>query len=404
MLALRIAFRYLIGLRKSSTVQRLSVLSFVGVTLGSMAMLIVLSAFNGFEDLLHKLYHFQDPDFRIVSASSRTFTVSGMQWQAVSKLDHLASFYQVVEDKAALSYGDGQMVVEVTGVDPEVLKVSRLDSTLIAGNFSLGNDTLPLSLVSIPVQQALNVSLKDHFSYLQLSYPKRKKLLNLGSGRILNKLNVRPSGILRLEENRIYLPLNEVRELMDKPNGATSLFVFVKDPERWEEVKTALKELFPSPYQVLDETEQHADLFRIMKIEKLFVFLAVGFIILISTFNLFVSCSMLVLDKQRDIHILSAIGMPSGKVGDIIRNVGLLVTVLGLAIGLLLGWALCFLQQRYGFVPLGMASTLLQSYPIDIKLLDFLWISLWVVGSGFIALIKPYKMASRFALSHQRPV
>lgn len=403
MLPLKIALRYLLGLRKSSTVQRLSLLSFLGVTLGSMAMLIVLSAFNGFEMLLQRLYHFQDPDFKVVSSISRTFEIQPNQSKALAALDSKLVSFDVLEDKVALTYGDGQMVVELTGISPKMVKSSRLDSVLALGNFSLGEDTLPMTLVAIPVQQALNISVSDHFTYLQLAYPKRKKLLNIGSGKIYNKLNIRPSGILRIEENRIFVPLAKVRELMDKPSGVTCLHIFVRNKEDKNLIYRLLKKIFPDPWQVLDETEQHADLFKIMQIEKLFVFLAVGFIILISTFNLFVSCSMLVLDKQKDIHILSAIGMPSEAVGQVIRNVGILVTIFGLVLGLFLGWILCSLQQHYGFVPLGMESTLLESYPIDIKWFDLVWIALWVLGSGLLALIKPYQMAASFAQSTRRP-
>ena len=397
MLTLRIAFRYLVSLRRASTVQRLSVLSFVGVLLGSMAMLIVLSAFNGFEALLQNLYHFQDPDIKIVNSSKRTFELNDEQKNAFAKFRNIAYAFEVLEDKVALNFGDGQMVVSVVGIHPDFVKISRLDSVMIAGKFLLGEDSIPFGLVSIPVQEALNISLNDPFSYLQLAYPKRKKLLNIGSGKIFNKLNLRPSGVVRLEENVVYAPLDAVRLLMDRPVGMNSLQIFVKDYSALNKTENELKTLFPAPFQVLNETAQHADLFKIMQIEKLFVFLAVGFIILISTFNLFVSCSMLVLDKQKDIRILDAIGMKAKNVGTIIWLVGLLVTGFGLFFGLLLGLILCLLQQHFGFVPLGMESTLLKSYPIEIKAFDFVLIGLWVLLSSMLALIKPYQMAVAYA-------
>lgn len=397
MLSIRIAFRYLISLRKTSTVQRLSALSFVGVLLGSLAMLVVLSAFNGFEALLKNLYHHQDPDLKIVSKTDRTFNLTQNLSNRLSGFDNIAYAFEVLEDKVALTYGEGQMVVNVVGISPDMVKASRLDSTLVAGKFILGVDSMPFGLVSIPIQQALSISLKDHFAYMQLAYPKRKKMLNLGSGKIFNKLNLRPSGIIRLEENTLYAPLEDVRILMDKPVGMNSLQIYVKDERKLAQTEKQLKQLFPRSFDVLNETAQHADLFKIMKIEKLFVFLAVGFIILISTFNLFVSCSMLVLDKQKDIKILSALGMEAPEIGSIIRSVGLLVTGFGLVLGLAFGWILCFLQQQYGFVPLGMESTLLKSYPIEINGFDFVWIGFWVFGSGMLALLKPYRMAAAFA-------
>lgn len=401
MLAIKIATRYLIALRKASTVQILSGLSFAGIMLGSMAMLIVLSAFNGFETLLRQLYHFQDPDINITSASRKTFEVDSVKLAEISSISGVSSVFEIISDKAAIRYGEGQMVVELVGVPENFLQVSRLDTLLQSGNFSLRNGKEVNCLVSIGVKNALNINLKDPFGYVQILYPRQKKILQLGTTKLFNTLNAQPSGVIRLDENRLYVPILEARNLMDKPIGMNQLQIFIKEKSNISSIKEKIKTSLGPEFLVQDEYEQHGDLFRVMKIERLFVLLALGFIIIISCFNLFVSCSMLVIDKKRDIWILATMGMPESGIRKIILHTGGLITVFGLMVGLLLGWGVCWFQKEFGFVPLGMSSSMIQAYPVDVQLFDFLTVSLWVFISGFLALIYPGISAIRFSRKYQ---
>jgi lipoprotein-releasing system permease protein len=402
MLALTIAFRYLIALRKASTVQILTVLSFVGILLGSMAMLVVLSAFNGFETLLRDIYHFQDPDLKITSKRQKTFFLDSIQLKKISEIPGIGRAFELVSDKAAIRYGDGQMVVEVVGIPDEFLKFCRMDTLLYEGKYAFEPHSDAKSLVSIGVKQSLNINLNSPFEYIQLLYPKQKKLLQLGTNKIFNSLNVKPSGIIRMDENRVYIPLQDARIFMDKPNGATQVQIFVLDQAELASIKSSVKKILGDDFLVLDENEQHGDLFRVMKIERLFVLLALGFIILISCFNLFVSCSMLVIDKQKDIRIFSAMGMPPSQIRQLVMQTGGLISLFGLLGGLAFGWAICWLQQEFGFVPLGMSTTLIRAYPVDIQAFDFLIVSLWVVLAGYLALIYPGKMAVHFSKRFQQ--
>lgn len=402
MLTLTIAFRYLVALRKASTVQILTLLSFLGILLGSMAMLVVLSAFNGFETLLRDIYHFQDPDLKISSIGHNTFKVDSLKMEKISRIPTIGQAFELVSDKAAIRYGEGQMVVEVVGIPEDFLKYCRLDTLLHDGKYGFDFKTEEKALVSIGVQQSLNINLKSPFEFIQLLYPKKKKLLQLGTNKIFNSLNIKPSGVIRMDENRLYIPMADARILMDKPAGATQIQVFVNDRTKLEQTKRAIREILGDGYLILDENEQHGDLFRVMKIERLFVLFALGFIILISCFNLFVSCSMLVIDKQKDIRIFSAMGMPPSQIRQVVMQTGGLISFFGLLGGLAFGWAICMLQLHYGFVPLGMSTTEIRAYPIDIQLFDFLVVALWVVLAGFLALIYPGKMAVHFSKRFQQ--
>jgi len=394
MLVLKIATRYLLALRKASTVQVLSLLSFLGILFGTMAMVIVLSAFNGFEDLLKSVYHFQDPDLRIEAAKGKYFEIPTEKRNEIQKIKGMKGTFEVLADKASLQYGDGQMVVEIIGIEPDFVKVSRLDTSVKTGVFELQGKEGLRALVSIGIQQSLNISLQNVFESIKLAYPKRTKIWKTATGKIFNTRSLPVAGIVQMDENRVYLPLSLARELMEKPKGMNYLDVYLTDENsESDKIKAELEAVLGPGFVVKNETEQHSDLYKIMRIEKLFVFLALGFIILISTFNLFVSSTMLVLDKTRDLKILSAMGFSPQKSAVLIRLTGLIISFFGLNLGLFFGIGLCLLQKQFGFIPLGMASTMIRDYPVSVHLGDLFLIGLWVMISSYLAMIIPSKRA-----------
>lgn len=395
MLTLQIALRYIISMRKASTVHLLSWISFLGVALGTMAMVVVLSAFNGFEKLLTEIYHRQDPDLLVSSTQGKSFTLANEQLSRIKALPGCKSAFQVLRDKIAIEYGDGQMVAEVLGVENGYENISRLDTLVKHGSFELFHPTEARILLSIGIQQALNIQLSNNFDFVKLSYPRKKKLLKLGTSKIFNTQALRPIGIVQLDENRVYIPLALARSLMEKPEGANQLDIFVQNPSQLTEVKAGILKILGSEFTVKDELEQHADLYKILKIEKLFVFLALGFIILISTFNLFVCASMLVIDKSKDLKTLVALGMPPNGLQQIIKWAGATIALSGLALGLMVGFIICLIQRHYGIVPLGMSTTTVTAYPIDPQLVDFVLVSVWVTSISILALYKPAAQAAR---------
>ena len=399
MLVFRIAFRYVLALRKFSTTQILSLLAFLGIFLGSMSMVIVLSAFNGFETLLKQIYHHQDPDLKIESLKGKTFKLDSSTIQKMARISGLKSVQSCLSDKASLQYGDGQMVVELVGVQPDFVSVSRMDSLVKKGDFLIQKGGNSFGLVSESVRNALQINLNNQFEFLELSYPKRKKLLKLGTSKIFNTLNLGIAGFIQIDEPRVYAPIESVRQIMDKEDGLSYLEIYTNQGSDLERIKAEIQKIIGKDFSIKNEIEQHADLFKILKIEKLFVFLALGFIILISSFNLFVSCSMLVIDKKKDLFTLMALGLKPEKVSGIIRYAGGIIAVLGLIPGLLLGFGFCLAQKWYGFVPLGMTSTLVEAYPIDIQAFDFILIAVWVAVIALAAVFNPSKKAPLLALN-----
>lgn len=362
-------------------------------------MILVLSAFNGFEGLLRKVYHFQDPDFRAEARTGKFFQLPESSISKIRSLEGVAGVFQVLRDKASLQYGDGQMVVEVVGIDPEMVRVSRLDTSVKQGSFSLRDGELAEAIISIGIRNALNVSLKDDFTFLKLLYPKRKKVLRMGSGKIFNQIAFSPSGVVQMDEVRMYAPISKIRQLMDKPSGMNSLDIYLKPGIDSETIRSDLEAILGKTCFIFDENQQHADLYKVLRIEKLFVFLALGFLILISTFNLFVSSTMLVLEKQKDIRIFAAMGFSPERIGNVIRASGAIIAFTGLCGGMMLGLAICWIQIRFGLVPLGMETTIIDAYPIEIQWEDVLAIGTWVIISGGLAVLVPARKAVAFAKS-----
>jgi len=397
-LVIRIALRYLLALRRASTVQLLSTLSLLGVFLGSMSLLLVLSAFNGFESLLRSVHHHQDPDLRILPAKGKSFSLPAEKWQAIRNLNGLLGAFEILSDKASIQYGEGQMIAGVFAADPAYFFLCRLDTTLRAGKYSVKAGEPDFGLVSEGIRQSLQVSFNDVFTFLKLAYPKKSKILKPGSGKIFNTLVIKPLGSLAIDDNRVFIPLSAGRRLMEKPSGCHFIDVFLHAGTGKESIRMELSSLLGPEYLVLDENELHADLYKVMKIEKLFVFLAVGFIILISGFNLFVSSSMMVLNKTKDFSILAALGMESGQFGVIIRATGLFLVLAGLLPGLAAGAGLVFLQQTYGMIPLGMSSTQILAYPVELQFSDALAVCVWVLFSGLLALMVPAARAAALRL------
>lgn len=398
-LVFRIAFRYLRALRRASTVQILSALSVTGVFLGSMAMLIVLSAFNGFEGLLRTVYHHQDPDLRILPAKGKTLRLDPARLQAIRKTAGVRGAFEILCDKASVQFGEGQMVAEVFAAEPAYFSCSRMDTTLLAGVFGVKQGNPGLVMVSEGIRQSLLISFQEQFTFLRLAYPKRSKILKPGSGKIFNSSVLKPVGSLGVDENRVFIPLETARTLMDRQEGCHFIDVFAEEGANLTEISRNIRAAGGSQVRVLDENQLHEDLFKVMKIEKLFVFMALGFIILISGFNLFVSSSMMVMSKKHDFSILGALGMESRNFGKIIRTAGFMLVLSGLIPGLLFGSGFCLLQMKYGFIPLGMSSTQIKAYPVALHLFDLLAISCWVCISALLALLVPAARASAIRLN-----
>ncbi len=385
-LPLWIARRYFFSRRKRSFISWLSILSMVGVGVGTMALVVVLSVFNGMEELNRTIFKNFEADLIITPRQGKRIRVSPALLSRVRQTPAVKLVTQVIEDNALGRYADAQTVVKVKGVDSTYLERGQLDSSLVEGKLMLQRYGVNFAIISEGVRNELTVSPQDVLTPLGLWYPQSAKSLNVLSGESFNEERLTVAGVFSIEErydNYVVAPLSVVRDLVGYgPDEFTSLELQLKpvaDPDGADAftaelgaTKQTLQAMLGASFVVKDRDDLNVDLYRAIYIEKLVTALALSFIILIASINIFFSLSMLVIEKKEDIRILFAMGATTGLVRSIFLVEGALIALIGATAGLLLGVLICWLQDRYGLVGLGTVSSVIDAYPVRIRANDLL--------------------------------
>ncbi len=394
-----IARKYFFSKKKRSFINFISIISMVAVCIGTMALVIVLSVFNGLEDLNRQLFKTFDPDLKIESNAGRSFSISPEKLQKIKNLPQVSFATEVIQDKALAKNKDAQMIVILKGVDSTFQQHSSLKKSVVDGRMILEQGTKRWAFVGGGVYNILSLQVDDFFRPLELLYPKNQKLNVLNPEENINRMALLVSGVFILEQqydNYVYLPLDVVEKLTGLEGKRTSIEVTLKDPAKTEEVKKALRSLIGDTFTVKNRDEQNAPLLKAIKIEKLFIFFALFFIIGIASFNIFFALTMLVIDKKDDIKVLAAIGADKALVRNIFVSEGGIISLSGAIIGMVAGLFVCWLQIKFGWLKLGMQYALVDAYPVKIQWEDVLFSVIGVVVIAFLASILPARKAIRF--------
>jgi lipoprotein-releasing system permease protein len=395
-----IARRYFFSKKKKSFINIISVLSMIGVAVSTAALIIVLSVFNGLEGLLRSLYTSFDPQLKIEAAKGKSFEVSEELITRIKSVNGIDIVTQVIEDYAYVRYRDADMVAIIRGVDDNFIDQKRLDGRIIHGELKLKKDSIPFAIIGAGVRNTLSVAVEEDMYALQMFYIKNVKSGITNNANLYSRKAIRPTAVFSIEknydENYIFLPLSFAKELLDYGNKRTSLEVKTKDEVNPHIVKKALIEILGDQFNVLTNEEQHKDLYRLLKVEKLFTFLALSMLIIVGSINIFFSLMMLAIDKKKDVTLLIAMGATSGLIKRIFLSEGALISFVGAGIGLLLGGAICFMQDQFGLVSMGMENAIVASYPIEIRLTDFIYTAAMIVVVTFTVSYYPAYKASRF--------
>ncbi|MGA0558010.1 ABC transporter permease [Larkinella sp. VNQ87] len=382
-LPLWIARRYFLSKRKRSFINLISLVSMLGVGVGTMALVVVLSVFNGMEELNRIIFKTFEADLTIAPAQGKRLTVSPALLQTIRQSSEVALMTQVIEDNALARYRDGQTVVKLKGVDSSYLQRRQLDTALVEGNLRLQEDGVNFALVAEGVRNALLISPDDMLTLLELWYPQNRKSYTVLSADAFNRAEFLVSGVFFIEDNfndYVLAPLEVVRELVDyQPNQLSSLELQVKPAVDIARLKKRLQQQLGQTVVIKDRDDLNPDLFRAIRVEKLFVTVTLAFLVLIASVNIFFSLSMLAIEKKDDVAILYAMGASPSLVRRIFLFEGSIVALIGGVVGLVLGVALCLLQQRFGFVSMGIESSLIDAYPVKLQANDLLMTTLIVI-------------------------
>ncbi len=395
-----IAKRYLFSKKSHNIINIISVISVVGVTIGTLALVVVLSVFNGFEDLVKSLYNSFNPDLLITVKEGKTFHESEISRTDIEQIPGVVSYTQVVEENALLKVKSEQYIVTLKGVSNDFLLNNPMDSMLVDGSFILEDNKNDFAIMGYLIAYHLGIKIYDFTNPVTVFVPKRtgKNISVLEQS--FNTGFLIPSSVFSIQQEidsrYIIVPINFAKKLLEYSTELTSIEVRIKPDADAENIQKQIQALAGENFVVKNRYQQQELLYKIMKSEKWAIFSILTFIIIIAAFNVVGSISMLILDKRKDIAILFSLGADEKKLKRIFLQEGILISISGIFIGLLLGFILCYLQIQFGLIKLGgeTGAFVVDHYPVKMKLLDFLAVFGIVLFIGVAAAWYPVKRIS----------
>ncbi|HRI78784.1 MAG TPA: FtsX-like permease family protein [Cyclobacteriaceae bacterium] len=375
-----------------------------GVAFATAALIIVLSVFNGLELLLRSLNTSFDPELKIELAKGKSFEITDSLMSTIRAVPGVQIVTEVIEDYAYIRYRSADIVVSLKGVSENFLDQHRLDDHITEGELKLTKDSIPFAIMGRGVRYILSAEVGDDMVALRVFYIKNLKNTSLNPSAMYSQKNIRPGSVFSIEknydENFVFVPLKFAEELMDYGNKRTSIEIKT-DGTNVNEVERSLQNVLGNTFSVLTNEEQHKDLYRLLKIEKLFTFLSLSILLLVGSINIFFSLMMLAIDKKKDISILSALGGNTTLIQRIFLTEGFLISFIGAGIGLVLGATLCYLQDRVGLVGMGMDNAIISHYPVKMEITDFLITATVILIITLAVSVRPAVLAARsYSIEH----
>ena len=391
-LSIFIARRYLFSKKKQNAINIISIISMVGVAIGTTALIVVLSVFNGIDTLLTEATDSFTPDLTISPAKGKFITTDTTLIDQLARMPEISSCDPVVEENSLVKFGDKLVPVVVKGVDSTYAEHVNILPSIVSGIYSLEKDGKPAVVMGYGIAAALKIRLGT-LSPVTFYYPDRKA--SSASSSALNSQQIYPLGIFSAQQDidgkYVITGIETARELFGVPGQISKIEIKLKDPNQIESLKEKLSVQIQPTYKVENKYDLNRSFYAMMKSERLAVFLILLFILLIASFNIIGSVSMLIIDKKEDIGIYQALGMTKEKIISIFKLEGNLITGFGALVGLALGTILCLLQEYYGFITLGNGSYIVSAYPVKVIASDILIIMITVIAIGYLASHFPVK-------------
>lgn len=370
-----------------------------GVAFGTAALVIVLSVFNGLEDLIRSLYSSFDPELKIESAEGKWFESDPELLQQIRAVPGVEVVSEIIEDNALVRYKDSEMVARIKGVSENFKNQQRLDKVIAHGSPELRKDDINQAIIGLGVSHQLSISPKDQFSALQVYYPKHGPVRTTNLTNLYTQKSIQPGGIFAIEkqydEQYIFVPLEFAIELFNYQQKRTSLEIKIDPTFDMVEVQDHLIQKLGSSFLITNKDQQHPSLFKAIKIEKLFSLVTFFFILALASLSIFFTLNMLVIEKQKDISVLMALGASGRLIKSIFWFEGAIISLTGAVIGLLLGFVVCSIQINFGIISMGMQTSVVNAYPVKMHFLDFLNTAICVIIITILASYRPASLASK---------
>lgn len=372
----------------------------VVVATGTMALIIVLSVFNGLEGLLKSISNIVDPNIVISASKGKSFEYTEELQEKIKSIEGIGIITEVVEDNAILRYNTSERVARLKGVSDNFIDQGRFENSIIYGEFRLKKNNLDFAVLGNGVRSDLSVNPANDFNAIQVFYPGE-----IGPGvspeKLLRVKKILPAGVFGIESyydnNYVFVPLRFTEALFGYEGKRTSLEIKIASEYEISNVQDEIQNTLGSDFDVKTTDELNGDVYKTLRIEKFFLFLTFSIIIAIASINIFFSLNMLVLDKRKDVAVLIAQGASKYLIRNIFLLEGAIVALTGAATGMALGLTVCFAQQYFGFVTTGTATTIMNAYPIEVRLTDVLFTLLSIIIITLLAIIQPAFTAAKKA-------
>ena len=396
--ALKIAWRYLFAKKQYNAIHIISGISAAAIGVVTAAMVCVLSVMNGFGAMVEQMFSQFDPDIRIESVNGKSFYDTGEHFHELRKLDGVAIISQSIEETALLQFENKQMPINLYGVDSTFPSLTHIENIITEGHYAVHDGAFDRAVLGQGLAWQIGIGAR-FVNPLHLYAPKRTARVNmLRPDQTFNDEICYIAGTFAVQQTKydnevMLVNIELARRLLEyDENEVSALLVKIAHGTSIRQAKKEIQSLLGSGYKVLDRYEQQADFFRILHVEKLLTSLLLVFILLIASFNIIGSLSMLIIEKKADIQTLSHIGANKQMIRKIFIFEGWLISALGAVVGLLIGLIICIAQEHLGILKLGSGTEyIISSYPVVVQTTDIFLVAIVVLTLGFIAAWIPAK-------------
>ena len=398
-LHLLFAWRYFKAKKSTNAINIIAWISIVAIVLGTAALILVLSVFNGFEGLVRSLYSSFYPDINISSAAGKVIVVTRAQLEQLRGLGGVRNFSLVVEEKAMLQNGDYKSMVSLKGVDENYRYVTGVEDHIIKGSYKIGTADNPFVILGAGVENAVGVQADKNLLALNIYLPRRTSSELIDPVQNISEDSINTAGTFVIQQdfdNKYAITnLDFVKKMLAlKDNEYGAIEIALKDPADADQIKPAIEKIFPDRYKVQTRYEQNQSLYSIMRAEKWVIYAILVLLMIVFSFTIVSSLTMLVIEKEKDISVLHALGGNGQFIQRIFLSEGILLGIIGGIIGMLLALLLAWLQVNFKLIPLQGGSFLIDYFPVRLKIGDFFLVSATVLVITLLASWLPARKAA----------
>ena len=391
-----IAQRYLLAKKSHNLINIVTWISIISISVAIFAMIFVLSVFNGFNNVISEMIHQFTPDLNISPVKGKTMNIDDIPIEEIAKINGIDYVFPTITEDVLFKSSDKQQIGQVKGVPDDYNKIGRIRGSIINDStFSVSSDKINFGIPGAGMAYYLGINIYQPYSTIQVFVPKRGKASSFSLDNSFNSSKLVVTKIFStqqdVDERLVLAPFQWLSDLIEYDNLATDIEIFIDDDKLQttdrrliKNIKKEIKNILGEDYKVYDQYEQQETLYKMMKSEKLAVYLILTFILIMATFNVISSLSMLIMEKRKDISVLKAMGANDKLIHKIFINEGLMISVVGGLIGLFIGVIAVLIQEHFGIIRLGNGGNyIIDAYPVALEMTDvvLVFVTITVIGS-----------------------